>query len=173
MAAIQDDSQKESNRLWAKCFHRACSSGHEEGPYCQAARPIPWVLFVPGFCALLEGDLDCAAGGRWLARDLRLCLRFGGSEHHARPTLLSTNLNQEVPIPKAPKYQFPAFTFRRLLLAKREHGSRGRGVANHDQATRVFDLDYVAAGRQLRASYVEGERVHLPSLQIEHRRRCC
>lgn len=69
-------------------------------------RPFIGYFSSPGFCALFQGDLHFLAGGRRLARDLKLCLRFGGSEPQARATLLSSNLGQEVPVPKALKHEF-------------------------------------------------------------------
>jgi hypothetical protein len=67
---------------------------------------------VPGsWCrsdrALFQGDLHFLAGGRWLARDLKLGLRFGGSELHARAALGSPNLGQKVPVPKMRKTSLP------------------------------------------------------------------
>src|SRR6267154_6882968 len=110
----------------------------------------------PGFCALFEGDLDFLAGGRLLARNLKLCLWFGGSELHACTAPGSANLGQEVPVPRVQKHEFPAFVARIVSLAKRERGDTGRGVADHDHSSHVCERDAVAASRQLRASYVEG-----------------
>jgi hypothetical protein len=55
------------------------------------------------------------------------------------------------------KHEFPAFVAKIVSLAKVERSGAGRGIADRDYPTLVFERDFVAAGRQLRAAYVEGE----------------
>jgi hypothetical protein len=98
-ASTQADKRLEEARKqrWAVLL---CSTAHSLG------------TLVSRFLCVIRGRFPLALGGRWFARDLKLYFRSWGSEPQAHASLMPPNLVQEIPVPKALKYEFPAFAAR-------------------------------------------------------------
>jgi hypothetical protein len=108
--------------------------------------------------ALLQGDHHSRAGVDRLLCDLHLCLDFGPAELHARGARGTPNLAQKVLVPNILEDQFLGLLTRLLWLTRQGDADRGGGVLDLYPVLQLVDRDYVVAGRQLPASYVERER---------------